>query len=153
MRKTFFSTKCHIWREETLFLNQNSDRELIHCSHNTLRYQMSISTKVFLKTTSKYLPSETNLVSVAQTVYKCNLKQFKGKQSNSQFFAKKQFGHAVTSSSVDIQRSIFCKNVLWVSHHKMHFPSLLGTFYRIQLSLKLLELCRHTIFQTKKYIL
>ena len=35
----------------------------------------------------------------------------------------------------------------------MHFPSLSGTFYRIQLSLKLLKLCCHEIFQTKKNIL
>ena len=66
--ENFFSSEYHIWHEENLFLNQNSDQELFHCSRNTLRYQMSISTKVFLKTASKYLPSETNLMSIAQDV-------------------------------------------------------------------------------------
>ena len=61
-------TECHLRHKKYLFLNQNSDQELIDCSRNNLRYQIGISTEVFPKTTSKYLPSETNLASVAQTV-------------------------------------------------------------------------------------
>ena len=141
----------YIRHEGKWCLNWNFDQDLIQRSLNHLRYEMSIPTQVIPKTPSKYLPFEPNLVSVAQTVQKWEW--FKEKQSNSQFFAKKQFGHAVISSSVNIQGSIFCKKILWVSHHKMHFPSLSGTFYRIQLSLKLLKLCRHTIFQMEKNIL
>ena len=67
-QENFLLTERHLRHKENLFLNQNSDQELIHCSHNNLRYQIGISTEVFPKTTSKYLPSETNLASVAQTV-------------------------------------------------------------------------------------
>ena len=58
----------YITHEGNWCFDWNFDQELIKRSRNHLRYQMSISTQVVPKTTSKYLSFETNLVSVAQTV-------------------------------------------------------------------------------------
>ena len=54
--------------EKHWFLDKNFDQELIHSSQIDLKHQMSISTQAVPKTTSKYLPFGTNLVSVAQFV-------------------------------------------------------------------------------------
>ena len=56
--------------EKNWFLDKNFDEKLVHSSQIDLKYQKSISTQAFPKTTSKYLLFETNLVSVAQFVKK-----------------------------------------------------------------------------------
>ena len=58
----------HIRHEGNWCLNWNFDQDSIQRSLNHLGYEMSISTQVVPKTTSKYPPFETNLVSAAQTV-------------------------------------------------------------------------------------
>ena len=81
----------HIRHEKNWCLDKNFDQKLIHSSQIDLKHQMSISTQAVPKTTSKYLPFGTNLVSVAQFVQKWE--QFKEKLSKWQMFVKKQFGY------------------------------------------------------------
>ena len=54
--------------ENNWFLDKNFDEKLVHSPKINLKYQKSISTQAFPKSTSKYLSFETNLVSVAQVV-------------------------------------------------------------------------------------
>ena len=58
----------YIEHKKNWFLDINFVQEWIHSSQIELKHQMSISTQAVPKTTSKYLPFETNLVSVAQFV-------------------------------------------------------------------------------------
>ena len=58
----------HAELENNWFLDKNFDEKLVHSPKIDLKYQKSISTQASLKTTSKYLSFETNLVSVAQSV-------------------------------------------------------------------------------------
>ena len=64
----FSSMVYHIRHEKNWCLDKNFDQKLIHSSQIDLKHQMSISTQTVRKTTSKYLPFETNLVSVAQFI-------------------------------------------------------------------------------------
>ena len=105
----------HIRHEKNWCLDKNFDQKLIHSSQIDLKHQMSISTQAVPKTTSKYLPFGTNLVSVAQFVQKWE--QFKEKLSKWQMFVKKQFGYDdiyFRACSVD---QIFVKKS-WKSHIK-----------------------------------
>ena len=61
--------------ENNWFFDKNFNEKLVHSSQISQKYQKSISTQAFPKTTSKdkiqntkYLSFETNLVSVAQFV-------------------------------------------------------------------------------------
>ena len=54
--------------ENNWFFDKNFDEKLVHSTQIDSKYQKSISTQAFPKTTSKYLSFETNLVSVAQFV-------------------------------------------------------------------------------------
>ena len=56
----------HIRHEKNWCLDKNFDQKLIHSSQIDLKHQMSISTQAVPKTTSKFLPFGTNLVSFVQ---------------------------------------------------------------------------------------
>ena len=105
----------YIRLEKNRCLDKNFDQKLMLSPQINLKHQMSISTQAVPKTTSKYLPFGTNLVSVAQFVQKWE--QFKEKLSKWQMFVKKQFGYDdiyFRACSVD---QIFVKKS-WKSHIK-----------------------------------